>query len=153
MSTNENTAPRLVIPALSGLYVGLVPLGYPLMRFAAGAILVPHGYLKLFAGGVNGLATALGGLGLHPAMAWAYWVALVEFVGGILLALGLFTRPVAVIIAIEMAVAAFAVHLPNGFFWTSKGLEYPLMWGLLCLGIAFRGGDRLSLDHAIGREI
>ncbi len=51
-----------------------------------------------------------------------------------------------------MAVAVFAVHLPNGFFWGQGGYEYPLLWGLVALAIAFRGGAEMSLDRAIGRE-
>ncbi len=44
------------------------------------------------------------------------------------------------------------VHLPIGFFWTGRGLEYPLMWTVLMLAIAARGGGRLSVDRALGRE-
>jgi hypothetical protein len=46
--------------------------------------------------------------------------------------------------------AAFGVHLPNGFFWTDGGYEYPLMWGLLAIAIFLRGGDRYSLDRSLG---
>jgi len=38
------------------------------------------------------------------------------------------------------------VHLPNGFFWTAGGIEYPLMWGLVAVAVFLRGGDRYSLD-------
>ncbi len=75
-----------------------------------------------------------------------------EFFGGLLLAIGLLTRPAAVGVVIVMAVAVFAVHLPNGFFWGAGGYEYPLLWGLLALAIAFRGGAEMSLDRMIGRE-
>lgn len=153
MTMNENTAPRLIVPALAGLYNALSPYSYAFMRFCVGAILVPHGYQKLFLG----VAAATGGfyekLGFTPGVYWAYWIGIVEFFGGILLAIGLFTRPVAIIIAVEMAVAVTMVHGGNGYFWTKAGFEYPLMWGLLCLAIAVRGGERLSVDRAIGREI
>ena len=51
-----------------------------------------------------------------------------------------------------MCVAAFKVHLVNGFFWNKGGYEYPLMWACLCIAIFIRGGGRLSLDAKIGRE-
>lgn len=153
MSTQDAAAPRLVIPGLSGLYQTLAPYSYSFMRFCVGAMLVPHGYFKLFHGQVHGLAGLMAHLGLQPALAWAYWIGILEFFGGIMLALGLLTRPVAIMIAVEMAVAIIGVHLGNGYFWTNKGYEYPLMWGLLCLAIAVRGGGRLSLDHAIGKEL
>ncbi|MFQ5973325.1 MAG: DoxX family protein [Alphaproteobacteria bacterium] len=51
-----------------------------------------------------------------------------------------------------MAVAIFAVHLVNGFFWFKGGYEYPLLWGIVALAIFFRGGGELSVDRRIGRE-
>jgi putative oxidoreductase len=154
MSTQDSTAPRLMIPGLAAIYQSLSPYSYSFMRFCVGAMLVPHGYGKLFEGGAAGLANNFFvKWGLAPPMAWAYWIAILEFAGGILLALGLLTRPVALLIAIEMAVAVFGVHLPSGFFWTARGFEYPLLWGLLCLAIAVRGGDRLSIDRALGTEL
>ncbi len=39
-----------------------------------------------------------------------------------------------------------------GYFWTSRGYEYALLWWLLCIAIFFRGGGRYSLDHVIGKE-
>jgi putative oxidoreductase len=154
MSTSQTAAPKLMIPGLSALYQSLSPYSYALMRFCVGAILVPHGYQKLFQGGVNGLAAGpITALGLQPALAWAYWIGIVEFIGAIMLAIGLFTRPVALIILIEMVVIVFGINLSQGFFWTSRGFEYPLLLGLLCLAILFRGGDRLSVDRAIGKEL
>ncbi len=154
MSTDDFAQPRPVIPALRGLYGGLAPYSYSFMRFCVGAILIPHGCAKLFSpAGVGNLVGMFSKWDLQPAIGWAYAIALLEFFGGIMLALGLLTRPVALLIAIEMAVAAFVVHWGNGFFWIAKGYEYPLLWGLLALAIAFRGGDRLSLDRLIGREV
>jgi putative oxidoreductase len=118
---------------------------------------MPHGAQKLFGWfGGYGLEGTGGffsqNLGLEPGLLWAALVGGVEFFGGLLLALGLLTRPAALAIAVVMAVAVLAVHLPNGFFWTSGGYEYPLLWGLIALAIAFKGGAELSLDRALGRE-
>ncbi|MFD1381693.1 hypothetical protein [Fodinicurvata halophila] len=48
------------------------------------------------------------------------------------------TRPAALAVAVLLAVA-LSVHLPNGFFWTNGGVEYPLMWLALAIAIALRG--------------
>ena len=156
MST-EATQTRLIIPALAPLYRGLSGLSYPMIRFFTGLILMPHGAQKLFGWfGGNGLqATAEGfatHLGLEPGMLFAALVGGTEFFGGLFLALGFLTRPAAAAIAIVMAVAVFKVHLANGFFWTGGGYEYPLLWGLIALALAFRGGGELSIDRALGRE-
>lgn len=52
-----------------------------------------------------------------------------------------------------MVIAAVAVHLPNSFSRVAKGYDCPLLWGLMAPAIAVRGGDRLSVDRAIGAEI
>lgn len=91
-------------------------------------------------------------MGLEPAVPLVLLAGLTEFVGGILLAIGLFTRPVAVAVFILMMVAVFKVHLGAGFFITKGGYEFALLWGMVALGIALRGGGPLSLDRKIGKE-
>ena len=155
MTDNQTgVPPRLFIPALGGVYEKLEPYCWTLIRMTAGLMLVPHGWMKIFGGGggVEGLAGYLGKLGLEPAYPLALYIALLELVGGILLALGLFTRPVAVLVVGFMMVSAFYVHLGNGFLWINRGFEYPLFWGLVCAAIAIRGGGPMSLDAKIGRE-
>ena len=44
-------------------------------------------------------------------------------------------------------------HLPNDWAWTNRGVEYPVLWGLIFLAIAIRGGGPYSIDRAIGREL
>lgn len=156
MST-EASQTRPIIPALGPLYAALSPLSYPTIRFFAGLFLVPHGAQKLFGwfggGGLQGTADGFANhLGLEPGMFFAVLVGATEFFGGLLLAVGFLTRPVAVAATILLAVAAFKVHLANGFFVGNGGYEYALLWGLITLAIAFRGGGELSVDRAIGRE-
>ena len=155
--SNDTADIRLIIPALAPLYANLSRWSYPIIRFFTGLILVPHGAQKLFGWfGGYGLEGTGGwfaeNLGLEPGMFWAGLVGGTEFFGGLLIAVGLLTRPAAVGIFIIMTVAVFAVHLPNGFFWSAGGYEYPLLWGLVALAIAFRGGAEMSVDRAIGRE-
>ena len=145
--------PRLFIPGLGPLYERLEPYTWPLVRATAGLMLVPHGWGKLFTeGAVEGLAGGLTKLGLEPAYPLALYIALLELVGGLMLALGLFTRLIASLVVGFMAVAAFHVHWGNGFLWIQKGFEYPLFWGLVCIAIVIRGGGPMSLDAKMGRE-
>jgi putative oxidoreductase len=152
----DTTQPRPIVPALAPLYTRLSRLSYPLIRAATGLILMPHGAQKLFGWFDGGGLEAMGrffdhNLGLEPGLLWAALVGGVEFFGGLFLALGLLTRPAALGVAVVMAVAVL-VHSPNGFFWDQRGYEYPLLWGLIALAIAFKGGAELSLDRALGRE-
>lgn len=151
----SNDTPQPLVAAFAPLHATLAPFGYPLIRFSAGLFLMPHGAQKLFGwfgGNIQGTIGFFSQLGLEPALPLAYLVGAVEFFGGLFLAVGLLTRPIAVAIAVLMAVAAFKVHLANGFFWSNGGYEYPLFWGLVALSCAFSGGGRLSLDRAIGKE-
>ena len=74
-------------------------------------------------------------------------------VAAICLAIGLFTRVAAVMIWIEMAVIITVFNWQFGYFWTNRGVEYALLWLLLCTAIFFRGGGRYSVDHLIGKEL
>jgi putative oxidoreductase len=148
-------------PALAPLSAGLDRLSgfsYPIIRITAGLLLMPHGAQKLFGwfGGYGLTATGeffATQLSLQPGLLFALLAGMVEFFGGLALVLGLLTRPAALAVAFLMAVAAFGVHLPNGFFWTDGGLEYPLMWGLLALAIVLQGGGRYSLDRRLGLPV
>lgn len=144
---------RLIIPGLSGLYDAVAPLSYAFLRFCFGVILMPHGYSKLFSGAAAGIAHRyIVHFGLPAPLAWGYAVGLLEFVGAAMLAVGLLTRPVALLLTIEMLVVAFAIHIHNGYVWVHGGVEYPLLLLVVAITILLRGGGRYSLDHAIGRE-
>jgi putative oxidoreductase len=138
----------------STLFDRLSPLGYPLVRITAGLLLMPHGAQKLFGwfGGYGLDATGqffATSLGMEPGFLFALLAGLVEFFGGLALVLGLLTRPAALAIATLMGVA-LTVHAANGFFWTSGGVEYPLMWGLIAIAVFLHGGERFSLDSRLG---
>lgn len=139
--------PSSRIPALDRVYERVQWLAYPLVRIVTGLFLVPHGAQKLF-GFAGGIEATAAGFGLAPA----YVAGAIQFFGGLCIALGVFTRPAALAAAVPLALAALVVHLPNGFFWTAGGLEYPLMWTLLCIACVLRGSGPLSIDAARGRD-
>ena len=143
---------RLVLPGLAGLYARLVPVGYAVMRFSTGAVLFPHGVQKVFHGSIAHSAEGIAQHGLPLPIFLAYCSAFAEFAGAACIALGLFTRVAAVIVWIEMTVIITVFQWHFGYFWTSRGYEFALLWWLLCIGIFCRGGGRYSLDHLIGKE-
>jgi putative oxidoreductase len=142
---------RLLVPAAAGFYETFAPLAYTLIRVALGLILIPHGYAKLFGNDAVAASRNFVNFGWAYPLAWAYFIGAVEFFGGILLALGLFTRIVAAAFVIEMSIICFAVLYPN-WSWGRRGMEYALFMGIVALAIFFRGGGRWSLDRLIGRE-
>lgn len=150
------TASRFYIPALARTYEKLEPFALPLLRIAMGLILVPHGCQKLFGWfggpGFARFAQIFEGIGYRPGMFWVTVVALTELVGGICLALGLFTRFVALAIAIFMINAIYFTSA-KGFFWTQQGSEFPILIFFVALVFLIRGGGEYSLDKWIGREI
>jgi putative oxidoreductase len=147
----EKTAPRLLIPQLKSFYEWAEPISWLLIRLTAGLIIIPHGWPKLMMG-INATAQmALVKRDIAPAEPLAVVLITLETLGGLCVALGLFTRFWAAAITIEMSVIVYH-HLPK-FGWGERGYEYPLFWGLVMLAIALRGGGPYSLDRVIGREL
>jgi len=145
------TAPRLLVPGLRRFYDFVEPLSWALVRITAGLMLIPHGWPKLMAGVGPTAANALMKRSIAPAEPLAVVLITLETLGGLCVALGLFTRFWAAAITIEMSVIVWQ-HLPK-FGWTGPGYEYPLFWALVMLAIALRGGGPYSLDRVIGREL
>jgi len=147
---------RLVLPFLAPVYHGLAPLMEPLVRVTAGLLLMPHGAQKLFGafggGGIAGTGQFLESVGFVPGTLWAVALGALEFFGGLLLALGLFTRPVAAAVVVFM-LQAVLFHWGKGYFWSNGGFEYPLLWGIVALAFAVRAGGPYSLDAKLGREV
>jgi putative oxidoreductase len=150
----------LVFPALGDLYQALGPLAEALLRMIAGLILVPHGLRTGFGlfpntnmpiRSLTMLADAVAASGYRPGLFWASVVVVTELVGGPMLALGLFTRPVAVPIFILLALSV-AAHWRDGWFWNTLGIEYPLLWTACALYFLVHGGGAISVDRLIGWE-
>ncbi len=146
----------LILPVFEPLYAVSSQYTDTALRIAAGAFLVPHGAQKLF-GWFGGFGPAATGqffeqqLGISNGYAMAVAAGSVEFFGGLMLALGLLTRPAAAAVSVLLAVA-LTVHLGNGFFWTNGGYEFPLLWLILTLTFVVKGGGAYSLDRALGKE-
>jgi len=112
------------------------------LRLALGAVFIFHGAQKLFGvfggSGLHGFKGMISQLGLEPALAWAVLVAVSEFLGGIGLVLGYFTRLWAFLIAVIMSVAILAVHWGSGF----AGMEFPIALLGGALSLLLSGGGR-----------
>jgi len=151
--TDDIDESRLIIPGLAGFYRRAAPLSYAFMRVLVGLLFLPIGIDKMFFGGAARIAAGnILRIGVQPPLAWAWTVAGLEFFGAILLVLGLFTRPVAFALAIELTVITAGILAPRGWLWTAGGVEIGFLLALLLVGFVFGGSGRYSLDRLIGRE-
>lgn len=147
--------PALIFPALAPFYQRVRDLSWLLIRMTVGGILLVHGIVKVTGPGVVAFAGGLAHRGIEPSLLFAYVIFFNETIGAVCLMLGLFTRVIAAVIAVEFAVITFVAHFPNGFGFTRPGggWEYPLMWGLIIFAISLRGGGPYSLDRVLGKEV
>jgi putative oxidoreductase len=144
--------PKRVLPFLQPFYDAVIPWTWPLIRVAVGWDLIVHGWGKVLRGPAQ-QAVILARDGTDFGVAFALFLTVIELGGGIAIALGLFTRFFAAAIAIEMGYLTFIHYWSHGFSWLNRGYEYVLLWGLVTLAIALRGGGPYSLDRKIGREL
>lgn len=128
------------------------PWGIALLRVVTGAIFLMHGQQKLFEFGIGGVTGMMTGLGVPAPGLMALVVTFVELLGGIALILGAFTRIAAVLVAIDVLVAFFLVHLPNGFFATNGGVELVLLLATAGITLAATGPGALALDSRLPVE-
>jgi putative oxidoreductase len=132
----------------------LIPIGYAIARVWFALLILPSGYEKVFENGAARIAAGnILKTGFYPPLFWAWVVALLEFFGMILLALGLGTRLVAFLMAIELAVITVTIQLPNGYFWTSRGAEFALVLFVVCCAFVIGGGGRYTVDRRLRREL
>lgn len=149
-----------MIPLLSPLYQTLAPFADALLRIAVGLALVPHGLRNTFgffpntgvrAHNLQQLAAQLDRDGYRPGRFWAAAISLTQLIGGPLLAVGLFTRPVAAVVLVFLLVADVERWRVGRYFWNQLGLEYTLMWTIAAFYVLVHGGSLYSLDHLLGR--
>src|SRR4051794_5867495 len=135
--------PRYLVPTLGRIHGALEVYSWPLVRAATGLFFVPHGLQKLFGmwgGDIARTAEGMAKQGLEPAIFWAHYIAVLEVFGGILLAIGFLTRPIAMLFIGFMAVGAFYLHNPPGWFLAKQGMGGALLFIFVFISDAVRGG-------------
>lgn len=124
----------------------LKPLALLCLRLGLGLIFIYHGYPKLFTHMHQTMQE-------FPRMGFpsyfAYIAGVVEFFGGWLLVLGLFTRISALLLAGEMAIAIVRVHIPQGGLMTVSNYQFPLALAVAAFALVAVGAGAISLDRAI----
>ncbi|RUM05422.1 DoxX family protein [Rhizobium chutanense] len=115
------------------------PYGLAALRIITALLFIEHGTMKLFA-----FPAAQMDGPLPPLMLFA---ALLELIGGILILVGLLTRPVAFLLAGEMAVAYFMAHAPKSFFPAMNQGDAAILFCFVFLYLFFSGPGALSIDN------
>jgi putative oxidoreductase len=114
------------------------PHALAVLRIVTALLFIAHGTGKLL---------GFPDLGFQPGLFSLFGLAgAIEIAGGMLLILGLFTRPVAFILSGEMAVAYFMAHAPNGFFPVLNQGESAVLFCFIFLFLVFAGAGAWSLD-------
>jgi putative oxidoreductase len=114
------------------------PYFLAILRIVAALLFIAHGTSKLFGWPSAAMQP--------PLMSIFGLAAILEVIGGLLLLLGLFTRPVAFLLAGEMAVAYFMAHAPNDFFPVNNGGDAAVLFCFVFLYLVFSGPGAWSLD-------
>jgi putative oxidoreductase len=114
------------------------PYALAALRIIAALLFIEHGTMKLFAFPVAQMEGSL-----PPLMLVA---ALFELIGGILILIGLFTRPVALLLSGEMAIAYFMAHSPRGFFPAVNQGESAILYCFVFLFLVFAGAGAFAAD-------
>jgi putative oxidoreductase len=131
------------------------PSAYALLRMVFAVVLFTHGLPKALGTSHGSMSDPMAGsinliqnvMGLPFAPQLAFLVMLLETGGAILLALGFYTRAVALLFALEMV--AISVALGPTWPWIDRGIEYPVLMGFLALYMTARGGGAYSLDSRL----
>jgi putative oxidoreductase len=117
-------------------------VAHVLLRIGAGILFLQHGLQKVF-GLLGGMGAAGQTAPLLSRLGVAGWM---ELVGGVLIIVGLFTRPVAAILALEMVAAYWLAHFPRPGWPVQNGGELALLYALIFTFFAATGAGGLSLD-------
>ena len=129
-------------------------LGLLILRLVVGLTFAAHGAQKAFGWwngpGIAGWRGAITHMGFQPVELFVAMSIGAELIGGLLLALGLFTPLATMVLIAQTVVIISKAHLPKGFWNTSGGFEYPLVLGASVIAIAFIGTGSIALDHGLG---
>jgi putative oxidoreductase len=146
-ATTDASRGRLIIPVFGRLYSSLHDGAETLLRVVAGGFLTIHGSQKIT--NPFGAAEMVEGLGFYPGAFWSLLLSCTEFFGGILIAIGLLTRPAAFAGMVVLLVTVWFhwITVGQGF----SGAEKSLLWAAILLFFVIRGGNRQSVDARIGK--
>lgn len=118
------------------------PYGLSVLRIVAALLFIEHGLEKLFGFPAAG-----------PPMSPVLWVqAVIEVVGGILLLIGAYSRPLAFVLSGDMAVAYFMGHFPRSFYPAVNGGDAAILYCFVFLYIFLAGAGPWSLDKTLLRR-
>lgn len=123
-----------------------------LLRFGLAVVLLFHSGARFGIGpydpmSISGFAGFLGSLGVPAAGLMAWVITLVEFVGGLLILVGLLTRVAAALVAANMFLALVLVHWPGGFAEQGTSIELTGLMVLVAISLAVRGAGKLSIEE------
>lgn len=132
---------------------GYAPLA---LRLPISIIFMAHGSQKLFGWfggyGLEGTGQWLASIGMEPGIVMAFLAGSGEFFGGLLILIGLLTRPAAAVLAFTMIVAIFSVHIDNGLFLSNNGYEFGLALLAAAVSLAISGAGKLSIDDMVSKS-
>lgn len=148
MTTETAHSTKFIFPHIAGLYSKLEPLSLTIMRAVAGIALMVHGWPK-----INDPFKAVGmveSIGFYPGVLWSPLLSLTEFFGGLLLLIGLLTRPAAFATTIILLVTVFFhwIQLEQGY----KGAELSILWSSILFYFVAKGGGKYSVDAVVGKQ-
>jgi putative oxidoreductase len=129
---------RSFVPSRPATSDRLAPYVLSILRIVVALLFLQHGLSKLF-----GFPSPMA---LPPLWTMEWFSCVIEFAGGVLLTLGLFTRPVAFIASGEMAVGYFMFHAPRSFFPALNGGDPAILYCFVFLYLVFAGAGPWSLD-------
>jgi putative oxidoreductase len=149
MTDISSARPPAMLPALQRFYLPLDTTAETLLRVVAGVLLVTHGYGKI----INpfGAVGMVESLGFYPGVFWSPLLSATEFFGGILVAIGLFTRPASFAAMIVLLVTVYFHGIVTGE--GLAGAEKSILWASIFLFFAIRGSNAQSVDAKIGKQI
>jgi putative oxidoreductase len=120
------------------------PFLQSVLRMAAAAVFIPHGMQKLLG--------MFGSPGTAPMLSQMWVAGVLELFGGTLMLLGLFSRPVALVLSGEMAAAYFQAHAPRGQWPIQNGGELAVLFCFIWLFFAAAGPGPWSLDAIVRKR-
>jgi putative oxidoreductase len=120
-----------------------------ILRVILGFLFAAHGWQKFNEFTIAGTQASFAKMGVPAAELAAPVIASLELAGGIALILGILTRVVAALLALDMLGALFLVHAPAGVFAATGGYELVLLLAAAALALTLTGAGRLSVDRAL----